>query len=501
VATLSRHFRGTSHNGAEPVEKGVPPRTSTNTAAATGTRHGPDTNHSQQQVDSSSTSISTYLLHTKQLSQEQTVAGPTEEEEKATTSPPLLHHQPTPPPLLLSTLPEDDDLLVRETMTASITTFQVSPDFMEQTAFHTYTPLHDDKFDHSAFSTSHANTFDFPTFPDPPPLPGNPLFDEKETAFMSSFFDTVDQNTSFDHDFQDGLAQWAVPNMDLRKSYDDAAWANQANNPSTTTSNSGSTVSHNNMQPTYSLSNPSFAIPQYEPTTAAEPNYSTTSYAKPSQSTPIIPQQYNPSAQFLSHVHNANHNPNDLNRPIFAHRNSHPNTAASCDSLFSAYPSLNIPVASPSAVPSALQTPNSTPKIPTYSFLKHEIHSSSESPPPIVVPGPHHRLSLSHVVGPPSSYAPSSASSSSPQPISKPSRKKRRENLSEAQKRLNHITSEQKRRNLIQEGFNEIHVLVPTLRGNRERADSKSTILLKTVDWICQMREGNDRLRRILHQR
>ena len=85
--------------------------------------------------------------------------------------------------------------------------------------------------------------------------------------------------------------------------------------------------------------------------------------------------------------------------------------------------------------------------------------------------------------------------------MSKPTRKKRRENLSEAQKRLNHITSEQKRRNLIQEGFNEIHVLVPTLRGNRERADSKSAVLLKTVDWIRQLREGNDRLRRILHHR
>jgi len=480
----------------------VPPRTSTNTAAATGTRRGPDTNHSQQLVDSS-TSISTHLLHTKQLSQEQTVAGPTEEEEKAPTSP-HRHHlpsQPTPPPPILSTLPEDDDLLVRETMTASITAFQVSPDLMEQTAFHTFTPLHDDKFDHAAFSASHANTFDFPTFPDPPPLPGNPLFDEKETAFMSSFFDTVDQNTSFDHDFQDGLAQWAVPNIDLRKSYDDAAWSNQANNPTATTNSTASAVSHNNMQPTYSISNPSFSIPQYEPATAAEPNYSTTSYGKPPQSTPIIPQQYNPSAQFLSHIHNANHNPNDLNRPLFAHRNSHPGAATSCDTLFSAYPSLNIPVASPSAVPSALQTPNSTPKIPNYSFLKHELHSSSESPPPIVVPGPHHRLSLSHVAGPRSSYAPSSASSSSPQPMSKPTRKKRRENLSEAQKRLNHITSEQKRRNLIQEGFNEIHVLVPTLRGNRERADSKSAVLLKTVDWIRQLREGNDRLRRILHHR
>jgi Helix-loop-helix DNA-binding domain len=481
------------------VEKGVPPRRGTNTAAAadTGTHHGPD---SSQQVDISSTTPpadddSAHLLHTKHLPDQQTVAGPPQEEEKAASPPHQQHHPPA------TLLPEDDDL---QNMTASITSFQVSPDLMEQTAFHSYS-LHDDKFDHSAYAASHANTYDFPTFPDPPPLPGNPLFDEKETAFMSSFFDTVDQNTSFDHDFQDGLAQWAVPNIDLRKSYDNAAWTNQANNPpsATTTGSNASAAAHtNNMQHTYSISNPSYTIPQYEPATAAEPNYSTASYGKPAN--PVIPQQYNPSAQnFLAQLHNANNNPNDMSRPIFAHRNSHPNTASTCDPLFSAYPSLNIPVQSPSAVPSALQTPNSTPKIPNYSFLKHELHAPSESPPPVVIP--HHRLSFSHVshmTGPPSSYAASSASSTSPQPHSnKPPRKKRRENLSEAQKRLNHITSEQKRRNLIQEGFNEIHILVPTLRNSRERSDSKSTVLLKTVEWICQLRDGNDRLRRMLHQR
>jgi hypothetical protein len=42
---------------------------------------------------------------------------------------------------------------------------------------------------------------------------------------------------------------------------------------------------------------------------------------------------------------------------------------------------------------------------------------------------------------------------------------------------------------------------VPTLRGQRERGDSKSTVLLKTVDYLQELRIGNDRLRRILkHQ-
>ena len=299
---------------------------------------------------------------------------------------------------------------------------------------------------------------------------------------MSSFFDTVDQNTSFDHDFQDGLAQWTVQSLDLRKGFDDV-WNNQPNVTNGVTTNSNYNT------------NTVFTMPHYEPATV-EPNYATSPYPKTNQNGHIIhtqPQQYNPSAQnFLSHLHNANHNPNDLSRTVFTHRNPHP-TQSQCDPIFSSYPSLNIPVASPSALPpSAGQTPNSTPKLPNYSFLKHEI-SSSESPPSLSLPQRH-----SIPRGPPSTYAPSSASSTSPQPGGKPPRKKRRENLSEQQKRINHITSEQKRRNLIQEGFNEIHSLVPTLRGQRERGDSKSTVLLKTVDYIRELREGNERLRRML---
>lgn len=364
----------------------------------------------------------------------------------------------------------------------SIASFQVSPDLMDQaTPFHSF-GLHDDKFDHHTAFSNNPNNFEFPNYPDPPPLAGNPLFDEKEAAFMSSFFDTVDQNTSFDHEFQDGLAQWTVPGLDLRKGFEEA-WNPQQNMPNGTPA----TANH------YST-NTVFNMPHYD-TVASDPAYAAqpSTFPKPTQTIPVVPQQYNPSAQnFIAHLHNSNQSQNDLARTVFTHRNSHP-TASNCEPLFSGYPSLNIPVASPSAIASANHTPASTPKLPTYSFLKHEV-SSSESPPPVNAS----RLAL--VRPPPSTYAASSsASSDSPQPA-KPPRKKRRENLSEAQKRLNHITSEQKRRNLIQQGFNEIHSLVPTLRSNRERGDSKSTVLQKTVDWIIEMQTGNERLRRMLQR-
>jgi hypothetical protein len=365
----------------------------------------------------------------------------------------------------------------------SISSFQVSPaDLMEQTPFHHF-PTHDDKYDSAAFPNT---TFEFPTFPDPPPLAGNPLFDEKETAFMSSFFDTVDQNTSFDNDFQDGLAQWTVPAMDMRKGFEDV-WNTQ---PSV----ANGTSNH------HYASTATFGLPHYEPVTA-EPSFSAPSFPKQTQTQQSvvqhIPQQYNPSPQnFLSHIHNSSHNPNDLQRSVFTHRNPQQSNSSQCESLFSGYPSLNMPVASPSGVASANHTPNTTPKLATYNFLKNEI-SSSESPPSTANLN---RLAIHRP--PPSNYAASSSSSSnSPQTAGRPPRKKRRENLSEHQKRINHITSEQKRRNLIQQGFNEIHSLVPALRGQRERGDSKSTVLLKTVDFLAELREGNDLLKRMLNSK
>lgn len=64
-----------------------------------------------------------------------------------------------------------------------------------------------------------------------------------------------------------------------------------------------------------------------------------------------------------------------------------------------------------------------------------------------------------------------------------------RENLSEEQKRENHIKSEQKRRTVIKEGFDELCALVPGLRGG---GFSKSTMLGMTADHLEEILRGNE---------
>ncbi|KAF4987311.1 hypothetical protein FGRMN_10436 [Fusarium graminum] len=66
-----------------------------------------------------------------------------------------------------------------------------------------------------------------------------------------------------------------------------------------------------------------------------------------------------------------------------------------------------------------------------------------------------------------------------------------RENLSEEQKRENHIKSEQKRRTLIKEGFDDLCDLVPGLRGG---GFSKSTMLTMAAEWLEDLLKGNDAL-------
>ncbi|KAJ9209113.1 transcriptional regulator family: Helix-loop-helix [Paecilomyces variotii] len=67
-----------------------------------------------------------------------------------------------------------------------------------------------------------------------------------------------------------------------------------------------------------------------------------------------------------------------------------------------------------------------------------------------------------------------------------------RENLTEEQKRTNHILSEQKRRNLIKQGFDELCSLVPELRGG---GFSKSAMLMQAADWLQDMLHGNEILK------
>lgn len=70
-----------------------------------------------------------------------------------------------------------------------------------------------------------------------------------------------------------------------------------------------------------------------------------------------------------------------------------------------------------------------------------------------------------------------------------------RENLTEEQKRENHIRSEQKRRTLIREGFEDLNNLVPGLRGG---GFSKSAVLIMSADWLEGLLRGNEVLRQRL---
>jgi hypothetical protein len=66
-----------------------------------------------------------------------------------------------------------------------------------------------------------------------------------------------------------------------------------------------------------------------------------------------------------------------------------------------------------------------------------------------------------------------------------------RENLSEEQKRENHIKSEQKRRTLIKEGFDDLCELIPGLRSG---GFSKSAMLSIAGDWLEELLDGNEAL-------
>ncbi|KAH8717048.1 hypothetical protein GQ44DRAFT_742123 [Phaeosphaeriaceae sp. PMI808] len=72
--------------------------------------------------------------------------------------------------------------------------------------------------------------------------------------------------------------------------------------------------------------------------------------------------------------------------------------------------------------------------------------------------------------------------------------KLQRENLTEEQKRSNHILSEQKRRNLIKRGFDELHDLVPEIRNG---GLSKSSVLTEAANFLEKLIEENNNFRRL----
>ena len=86
-------------------------------------------------------------------------------------------------------------------------------------------------------------------------------------------------------------------------------------------------------------------------------------------------------------------------------------------------------------------------------------------------------------------------STSLPQTKSQPSHvdsyKPSRKNLSEAQKRENHIQSEKKRRDLIRLGYSQLSELVPSARG---AGFTNRDVLDHSVEWLVSLMTGNERL-------
>lgn len=68
----------------------------------------------------------------------------------------------------------------------------------------------------------------------------------------------------------------------------------------------------------------------------------------------------------------------------------------------------------------------------------------------------------------------------------------KRENLTENQKRENHINSEKKRRKVIQVGFENLSHIVPAIKGGNP---SKSAMLEATVAWLQDLLDGNEALK------
>ena len=88
----------------------------------------------------------------------------------------------------------------------------------------------------------------------------------------------------------------------------------------------------------------------------------------------------------------------------------------------------------------------------------------------------------------------------SPLASENPSRRKprasetKRQNLSEKEKKENHIRSEQKRRNQIREGFASLLEMMPAGLADGS-SNSKCIVLARAVEWLTELRDGNEKLR------
>ncbi len=74
-------------------------------------------------------------------------------------------------------------------------------------------------------------------------------------------------------------------------------------------------------------------------------------------------------------------------------------------------------------------------------------------------------------------------------------RKSPRQNLSEEQKKLNHINSEQRRRDAIRDAFDNLLIIVPSLRSE---SASRAIRVDHAIRWLEELLEGNQELKRRL---
>lgn len=121
--------------------------------------------------------------------------------------------------------------------------------------------------------------------------------------------------------------------------------------------------------------------------------------------------------------------------------------------------------------------------VPTFTTRPRSILQDGYQP---IRPSPVTQRPLSTPPPPP---APSSVTSSS---SSSKRSKINRDLLTDDEKRMNHIASEQKRRNTIRMGFKDLTDMIPTLKNIN---NSKSTILFKAVEYMKHLDRRNRGLR------
>ena len=78
-------------------------------------------------------------------------------------------------------------------------------------------------------------------------------------------------------------------------------------------------------------------------------------------------------------------------------------------------------------------------------------------------------------------------------------RKDKKTLLSDSEKRMNHVVSEQRRRKLIKDGFEQLVEMIPGL--NDVNGTSKSTVLFKTAEYIKELEQRVEMLTRELNMK